>query len=113
MVSIFDKILSMNQTLMGIINKVENDQYGFITSMDICNIMVETDDRAEFNVLVRRNLGRDVIDVSEYDDYMESYSNDENDYIRDISVGFWCKDIKDTTWDEWKLKVETDVEMMV
>ena len=102
----------MNQTLMGIINKVENDQYGFITRMDICRIMSETSEKAEFNVLVRRNLGRDVISVSEYEDYMESYSNDENDYIRDISVGFWCKDIKDSSWDEWKLRVKNGVEMI-
>jgi len=102
----------MNQTLMGIINKVENDQYGFITRMDICRIMSETAEKAEFNVLVRRNLGRDVINVSEYEDYMETYSNDENDYIRDISVGFWCKDIKDSSWDEWKLRVKNGVEMI-
>jgi hypothetical protein len=102
----------MNQTLMGIINKVENDQYGFITRMDICRIMSETSEKAEFNVLVRRNLGRDVISVSEYEDYMETYSNDENDYIRDISVGFWCKDIKDSSWDEWKLRVKNGVEMI-
>jgi hypothetical protein len=111
--NISDKILSMNQTLMGIINKVENDQYGFLTSMDICKIMAETDDCAEFNVLVRRNLGRDVINISEYEDYMKTYSNDKNDYIRDISVGFWCKDIKDTSWNDWKLKVEAEIEMMV
>lgn len=97
---------------MGIINKVENDQYGFITRMDICRIMSETSEKAEFNVLVRRNLGRDVISVSEYEDYMETYSNDENDYIRDISVGFWCKDIKDSSWDEWKLRVKNGVEMI-
>jgi len=90
----------MNETIEDIINRINKEQFGFITFHDASAIVGKTHGCADFNVLARTGMGREVIKVGDYIDF-EKKIVAKGDYIRDFSVGFYVGDQKDQSWDKF------------
>lgn len=88
------------ETIEDIIERINDEQMGFITFHDCAAIVGKTHGCADFNVLARTGKGRKVIKVGDYIDFeKETVAN--GDYIRDFSVGFWAGGQKDQSWNKF------------
>jgi len=82
--------------MQGIINRVA-ERMNSITFNDIAEIMKATEGKADFQMLAKTGYGRKVIHVSQYESFPAEIET-KGDYIRDISVGFFHRGIKDQSW---------------
>lgn len=94
----------MKETLEDIIERIDEEQYGFLTVGDISQLIGITHGKVDFNVLVRRNQGRDIVNVIDYFSWQRKFNKaeHEHDWIRDISVNFSVGGRKDMSWEIFK-----------